>query len=155
MNYRAAVACAFNRVLQQQPERLRNSLKPFQGKTLRVALERPVLTLDFVVNADGELEAGLESSETSPKSDVSIRLQGGLPFPPVSLESLLSQAHIAGNAEFAETLSFLMKNLSIHPGDLAHPLLGDVLTHRFEQALTCGGRHLFNAASMLSQKLSR
>jgi ubiquinone biosynthesis protein UbiJ len=155
MNYRAAVVCAFNRVLRQQPERLRNSLKPFQGKTLRVALDKPALTLDFVVNAEGELEAGLESSETSRQSDVSIRLQGGVPFFPVSLESVLSQAHIAGNAEFAETLSFLMKNLSIDPGDLVHPLLGDVLTRRFEQALTCGGRHLFNTATMLVQKLSR
>ena len=156
MNTQNILACTFNQVLQRQPERLRDSLRPFQGKTLRFALERPSFELNLRVNERGGLDVASSEAESDALPDVSIRLVGGLPFPPpMSLEGLLASAHIAGNAEFAEALSFLLRNLTLNPGDFLHPVLGDVVTHRLEQALTCGGQHLLNTASVLVQKLSR
>lgn len=152
-DYPKALACTFNQVLQRQPARLQNALKSFQGKTVRFALESPSIELVFCVNPEGKLEAVDESAALV--TDVSIRLQGRLPLPPISLDGLLAKAHIAGNAELAEALAFVLKNISLKPGDLLQPVLGDILTHRVEQALTCGGQHLFSVVLTLAQKLSR
>jgi ubiquinone biosynthesis protein UbiJ len=156
----ALFACTVNRIVQRQPERLRVSLKPFQGKTLRLVLGMPSIDVMFKINGQGGLEGVEQNAHEVVLADVSIQLKGGVPFltalsPPFSLENLLAQAHIAGNAEFAEALSFLVKNISLHPGDFLQPIFGDVLTHRLEQALTCSGQHLLNTASLLVQKLSR
>lgn len=133
------VAYAFNQVLKSQPGRLRFALQPFVGKSLGFTLDKPALTFTFVINREGGLEPlanpDFPGSAVPALPDVLIQLNGGLPRPPFSLGTLLAKAHIAGNAELAEALSFLLRNLRINPGDLLQPVLGDVLTHRIETGL--------------------
>jgi len=157
-------ACAFNQILARQSERVRLTLRPFQGKVVRFAVEQPVLEWVFRIGDRGVLEvvdvATDAASEQQLRIDVAIQLQGGLAGlsalkPPLSLERLLAQAHISGNAELADAVSFLARNLSVSPGDYLQPVLGDILTNRFEKVLTCGSQHSFKMASHLVQKLSR
>lgn len=161
MKTQGLFACAFNQILARQSERVRNTLLPFQGKVLRFAVEQPALEWVFQINGSGGLEVAVSAlDQMTVQTDVAIQLQGGvggLPalLPPFSPERLLAQAHISGNAELADAVSFLARNLSVNPGDYLQPLLGDVLTHRLEQVLACGGQNLLNGASLLVQKLSR
>ena len=117
------ISRALNHLLQGA-EWARLRLRPFAGQTL--CIQPGPLSFHFGINAEGHFCA----LETPSSPQVSISLEAS----PLQLlqgpEVLMQQARISGNAEFAETLSFVFRNLEWDvEADLA-PLLGDVLAHR-------------------------
>lgn len=118
---------ALNHLLQDA-EWARLRLRAFAGQTLCIQLGP--LAVHFGIGADGHFTV----TEATANPQVTITLEGS----PLQLlqgpEALMQQARISGNAEFAETLSFVFRNLEWDvEADLA-PLLGDVLAHRLVMA---------------------
>lgn len=132
---------ALNHLLQGA-EWARLRLRPFAGQTL--CIQPGPLSFHFGIGADGHFCA----AETTATPQVTITLEAT----PLQLlqgpEALMQQARISGNAEYAETLSFVFRNLEWDvEADLA-PLLGDVVAHR----LVLTGKSL---KAQLQQSVSR
>lgn len=114
--------------LLQGAEWARLRLRPFSGQVLKIQLA----PLGFSL---GVTQEGLFCrAEQAAQANVSITLPGSTPLLLLQDSGLvLQQAGVSGNAEFAETLSFIFRNLSWDvEADLA-PLVGDVLAHRLVQ----------------------
>lgn len=114
--------------LLQGAEWARLRLRPFSGQVLKIQLAP--LTFSLGVTQEGLFCPAEQAAQAS----VSITLPGTTPLLMLQDSSLvLQQAGVSGNAEFAETLSFIFRNLSWDvEADLA-PLVGDVLAHRLVQ----------------------
>lgn len=114
--------------LLQGAEWARLRLRPFSGQVLKIQLTP--LTFSLGVTQEGLFCRAEQAAQAS----VSITLPGTAPLLILQDSSLvLQQAGISGNAEFAETLSFIFRNLSWDvEADLA-PLVGDMLAHRLVQ----------------------
>lgn len=102
-------------------------LHPFAGQSLR--LELGPVRLDFTVTAEG----GFSPAAAGATPQVCISLAAS----PLDLlqgpESLLQQARVSGNADFAETLNFVFRNLEWDVEAELAPWLGDILAHRLVQ----------------------
>lgn len=111
--------------LLQGAEWARLRLRPFSGQVLNIQL--PPLSLSLGVTPEGLFC----KAEQTTQANVSITLPRATPLLILQDSSLvLQQAGVSGNAEFAETLSFIFRNLSWDvEADLA-PLVGDILAHR-------------------------
>ena len=107
-------------------------LHPFAGQSLR--LELGPVRLDFTVTAEG----GFSPAAAGATPQVCISLAAS----PLDLlqgpENLLQQARVSGNADFAETLNFVFRNLDWDVEAELAPWVGDILAHR----LARGGQAL-------------
>ncbi|MGB4674926.1 MAG: hypothetical protein WBH99_13480 [Azovibrio sp.] len=141
------ISRALNHLLQGAGwARLR--LRPFAGQTL--CIQPGPLTFYFGIGTEGNFHA-VEAATTP---EVSISLDAS----PLQLllgpEMLMQQARISGNAEFAETLSFVFRNLEWDvEADLA-PWLGDVPAHRLVLAGQTLKTHLQQSASRFSANVT-
>lgn len=140
------ISRALNHLLQAA-EWARLRLRPFAGQSLRIQFGP--LSFDFGITAEGFF---CVPDTVTPQ--VSISLEAS----PLQLfqgaELLMQQARISGNAEFAETLSFVFRNLEWDvEADLA-PLIGDVLAHRLVLTGKALKAHLQQSAARFSANFS-
>lgn len=115
----------------------RDRLQAHAGRTARLSFQ-PILNIDFSIAAEGQL-ASWESDEAP---DVVLKLS------PNQLPALLSggtaklmgEVRIEGNAELAEALGFVFRNLRWDAEEDLSRLLGDMAAHR----ILDGGRQIAN-----------
>ena len=136
MLLRASVSL-LNHLLAQE-DWARERLRPFAGQ--RVCLRLGVLALPLAVRADGRFAAADDAPDgDAAAATVTITLPPDAPLRALTdRQAVFTAAHIAGPAEFAETLGFVFRNLDWDAeSDLAR-VVGDVAAHR----LVGGGRKL-------------
>lgn len=124
----ALLTTAFVALLNHLLERsawARQRLSPFAGRPARLMLEQ--LSIDFTIGTDGYLCAS--GSECEPEVTISAPL-AALPTLIEGWERVMKSVRINGNAEMADALGFVFRNLRWDAeADLAE-LVGDVAAHR-------------------------
>lgn len=119
-----------NHLLAQEPW-ARERLRGFAGQHLRVS--GGALRLDLSVQTDGLLAQGDRDREPQ----VTIMLPADTPLRLLlDRGSVLAEAQLSGNADFAETLAFVFRNLSWDAEADVAKLTGDILSRR----LVYGGK---------------
>lgn len=111
----------------------RERLMPFAGSTVRCQLD-PV-DLRFLIDTEGLLSA---APDTGNAADVTISMPiARVPAAVLSdANELMNAVTLAGNAELADALGFVFRNLEWDiEDDLAH-LIGDIPAHRIALAAT-------------------
>ena len=116
----------FNHLLAQE-DWARERLKPFAGQS--VCLRLGALALSLAVRPDGRFAPADDAAAQAPT--VTITLPPDAPLRALTdRQAVFTAAHIAGPAEFAETLGFVFRNLDWDAeSDLAR-VVGDVAAHR-------------------------
>jgi ubiquinone biosynthesis protein UbiJ len=102
----------------------REQLSAFAGR--RARFDMPPWQLAFAVAADGLFEA-----TTVADVDVTVALPADTPL--VALQGIdraMAAAHVTGNAEFATSLSFVLKNLRWDAEEDLSRVVGDIAAHR-------------------------
>ena len=132
----------------------RTQLRPFAGRTLQ--LIAPPLNLALVVDTEGHF-----AGTASDTFDVTLELPALASQSPLAgPEALLRAARINGNAEFAQTLGFVLRHLRWdHEEDLSR-FVGDIAAHRITRGLSsllrwqreAGQNLLANIAEYLSEE---
>lgn len=124
--YNVVVVNVLNHLLEGA-EWARTRLHTHQGQSVVIELGPLVLTLRVTATGHFEYPRG-----STPTADVTITLPPSAPMLALQdVDRVLQQARISGNAEFAEVLSFVFRNLEWDvEADLAR-VVGDVFAHRF------------------------
>ena len=106
-------------------------LRPFAGRHARLVM--PPWQLGLVVSAGGLFEA--VAADTAP--DVEIVLPADAPLLALQgMERVMQSAHVAGNAEFATELAYVLKNLRWDVEEDLAQVVGDVAAHRIVAGAT-------------------
>jgi len=106
----------------------RERLQPFAGRRAHLALG--AVAVDFVIGDAGQIAACAEADE----ADVRLALPAGaLAELPAGPDALFRQARISGDAHFAETLGFVLRNLEWDAEEDLSRIVGDPLAHRMHQ----------------------
>ena len=109
----------------------RDKLMPFAGKQARIDL--PPLSVRFTVQSDGMLAAA--SDDSGGEAEVRITLPAAAPLLALGgMDKLMREARIAGAAEFAEALGFVLRNLRWDYAEDLSKLVGDIAAQRIEDA---------------------
>ena len=118
-----AALAALNHLLAAAPW-ARARLAQFSGRRARLVM--PPLSLEFRIGAGGTLES-LGQGEP----DVEISLPAGAPLSVLAGRgALMRGARVSGSAEFAEALSFVLRNLEWDAEEDLSGLVGDIAAHR-------------------------
>jgi ubiquinone biosynthesis protein UbiJ len=118
---------ALNHLLAAAPW-ARERLTPFAGHRARIVL--PPWQFEFRIAADGTLESLGDSA-----IEVEIALPAGAPFAALQgREALMRGVRVSGSAEFAEALSFVLRNLDWDAEEDLSRFVGDIAAHRLAQA---------------------
>lgn len=123
-------------------------LRPFAGRHARLTM--PPLILDFTISADGRLL----SEDAGGKPDVEITLPSSAPL--LALQGndrLMGAVHIAGSAEFADALGFVLRNLRWDIEEDLSRAVGDIAAHRIVGALEVLATWQKQAALNLAENL--
>ena len=136
---------AANHLLRQEGWPLKR-LRPFAGRRVRLALANFTLTLSIA--KDGSFAEDTDTSGAEP--DVRLQLPASaladlLQGP----EALMAQAHVEGNAEFADVLGQVLRNLRWDIEDDLARLIGDIPAHRLHRAARSLGERLVGSARRL------
>ena len=127
-------AAIINHLLSQHSW-ARDQLMAHAGKSVRIDAVPLVITL--LVTASGEVEAIPESG----KNDVAFKLSlAQLPLMLADPERALKSVHLEGDAEFAQTLGMLMREVRWDAEEDLSRVIGDVPAYRAMQ-----GARAFNA----------
>ena len=111
-----------------QSDWARDRLSPYAGRSVR--FEMPPLQLALTLDAIGYFAVAPAGSDV----DVVITLPSNAPFLLLQgVESVMAAAHVEGNAEFATTLSFVLRNLRWDAEEDLSRLIGDIPAHRLMQ----------------------
>ncbi|MBS3934820.1 MAG: hypothetical protein KGZ43_01500 [Sulfuritalea sp.] len=123
----AVFLAALNHLLAQADwARLR--LLPFAGRPVR--LEMPPFVFSFMIATDGRLQDNPDPAT----ADVVIRLPADAAFLlPLGQDRMMAQATVAGNAEFATELSFVLRHLRWDIEEDLSTVIGDIAAHRIMQ----------------------
>lgn len=106
----------------------RARLTPFAGHRARIVL--PPWQLEFRIAADGTLESLGDSA-----IEVEIVLPAGAPLAALQgREAMMRGVRVSGSAEFAEALSFVLRNLDWNAEEDLSRFVGDIAAHRLAQA---------------------
>lgn len=149
----AVVLAAANHLLRQEGWPLAR-LRPFAGRRARLALANFVLTLRIA--DDGSFTAAeADGAEEATVPDVRLQLPatalGELLQGP---EAVMAQAHVEGNAEFAEVLGQVLRNLRWDIEDDLAKVIGDVAAHRLHRAARSVGEQLVDGARRLQDNVA-
>jgi ubiquinone biosynthesis protein UbiJ len=122
-----AFAAAVNHLLAREPW-ARERMKPYAGKTARLASEPFVLSLvvqpDGLVAPTSEPEAGpFDVTLSAPPDALPAFLQGGQ-------GAVMKHVRIEGDAEFATTIAKLAEHLRWEPEEDLARVIGDAPAHR-------------------------
>ena len=114
---------AFNHVLDQA-EWARQKLIPFAGRTAHISMSP--LAFSFAIDGGGRLVAGqavaADVEITLPANTLLLALQGP--------EQVMKAARINGQAEFADTLGFVLRNLRWDIEEDLSKVVGDIAARR-------------------------
>lgn len=104
----------------------RGRLQPFTGQSLRI--DASPFVIDAMVDTEGLLcpaDSGSPPAVTLalPFAELPLILTGGL-------DKLMNRVRISGNAEFAEALGFVFRNLSWDVEEDLSRVVGDIPAHR-------------------------
>ena len=125
----APVEAAINHLLTQHPQ-AQARLRPHAGKTLRVDAAPFVLTL--AVTPAG----GVESAPDMEANDIAFKLNPAqLPLLLGDPESVMKSVRIEGDAEFAQLIGMLMREVRWDVEEDLSRIVGDVPAYRAMQAL--------------------
>lgn len=114
---------ALNHLLADAPW-ARERLRPFAGRRARIAL--PAWRLEFGIAADGTLESLGDGA-----IEVEITLPAGAPLAALQgREAMMRGASVSGSAEFAEALSFVLRNLDWDAEEDLSRVVGDMAARR-------------------------
>lgn len=106
-------------------------LAPFAGRRAHLALG--AVAVDFVIGEAGQIGACADTAD----ADVRLELPAGaLAQLPDGPDALFRQARISGDAHFAETLGFVLRNLEWDAEEDLSRIVGDPLAHRLHQGAT-------------------
>lgn len=147
------IVTALDHVLAQSPWAC-GRLVVFAGAQVR--LRAAPLEFDFTIDGDGRLA---ESAQPPREPDVTISVPlAALPTVlPGGTTALLSAVHIDGNAEMADALGFVFRNLRWDVEEDLSRFVGDVVAHRIaDTARALKGAHeraLRSLAGNLSEYL--
>ncbi len=141
---------ALNHLLADAPW-ARERLRPYAGHRARIALEP--LKLDFSIAQDGTLQ-----SLTQGDIEVEISLPPGAPLAALKgRDAMLRGARVSGAADFAEVLSFVLRNLDWDAEEDLSKLVGDIAARRLldgaRQFITTKKNVLERAAENLAEYL--
>lgn len=140
---------AVNHVLARSPW-ARERLQPFAGQQFRI--DASPFTLDASVSIDGVLASASETAEPDvilclPLAEAPTVLSGGM-------DRLMNRVRISGNAEFAEALGFVFRNLSWDVEEDLSRVVGDIPAHRFVSGARALGSMQARAFEGLSGNLA-
>jgi len=143
---RAALA-ALNHLLQGAAW-ARTRLAPFAGKTVRLSM--PPLRLDLAVTGAGMFEqSALEDF------DVEITLPADTPLLALrGADTVFKAASIAGLAEFADALGFVLRNLRWDFEEDLSQHVGDIAAHRIAGLLNAFGAWQRQASQHLAENVA-
>jgi ubiquinone biosynthesis protein UbiJ len=135
----AAVAL-LNRLLARE-RWARERLAPFAGRSARI--EAGPFALQFGVRADGTLEATRAEAAVTVSMDAA-----ALPQALLEPRAIMRNVRLAGDAEFAQALSYVLQNLRPEPEEELSRFVGDAAAQRivgllraaFAQAQQSGAR---------------
>ena len=119
-----AVADLLNRLLARE-RWARDRLAPFSGRVAR--FETPLMAVALQVAGEGTLLA--VDSATPPQVTIGVDL-AALPNALVDPQALLRDVRLAGDAEFAQALGFVLQNLRPEPEEELSRFVGDAMAHR-------------------------
>lgn len=124
----SAFVALFNHLLNRA-EWARQRLLPFSGRPARLMLQGA--SIDFTIEAEGHVAA----SDSSAEPDVTMSAPlAALPGLIDGWEGVMKSVRINGNAEMADALGFVFRNLRWDPeADLAG-IVGDVAAHRLHRS---------------------
>lgn len=122
----SALLALFNRFLDDAPWATRR-LQEHVGAAIRI--DAAPLNLRFAIDAEGRFvalddDAPLELRVEIPLGELPSRLLDG------GFERAAHAARIEGNAELADTLSFVLRNLDWDGEEALSHLIGDIAAHR-------------------------
>ncbi|MEY3201504.1 MAG: hypothetical protein RIR70_1054 [Pseudomonadota bacterium] len=113
---------AINHLLAAAPW-ARSKLSPFAGRVF--AIQIPPLTFTAQVTAEGLLCEG----EDTPRVEISLP-PAALPFMMSGMDAVFRHARISGEAEFAEAIGFVARNLAWDAEEDLSRFIGDIAAHR-------------------------
>ena len=126
------VVHAINHLIDREPQ-ARSRLRMHAGK--HVVLRAPSVRVMLAVSQDGDFEVHQADAHDQPPAlrldvDASAMLAAQMRGQPLGLTGV----HITGDAEFAQTMSWLMANLRWDAEDDLADLIGEVAAHRVARA---------------------
>ena len=128
------VTAALNRLLHETPLAMER-LRKHAGRT--VCFDIGPLPIAWTVRADG----AVASADPRGVRDLSVRVSPfALPRLAAGDEAAWREAHIEGDAELAQEVSFLARNLRWDPEEALSRLVGDIAAERLVGALRGGAR---------------
>lgn len=138
-------AAAVNHVLARSPWATER-LQAFAGQHFRI--DATPVVIDAAIGADSLLAAAVperapDVTLTLPFAELPMLLAGGM-------DRLMNRVRIDGNAEFAEALGFVFRNLSWDVEEDLSKLVGDIPAHR----LVAGARELRAAQARTAEALA-
>jgi len=119
-----AFISVFNRLLSRAPW-ARQRLQPHAG--LVAQLNAPPIRLMFEVSAEGMLQS---AAKTNPDVVLTLPLAVLGQFATGQVDAAMRSVHIQGNAEFADALGFVFRNLRWDAEEDLAQIFGDVAAHR-------------------------
>lgn len=140
---------AVNHVLARSPW-ARERLQPFCGQHFRI--DASPLTLDAGIDTDGLLRASDSQAVPDvilslPFAEAPLILSGGM-------DRLMNRVRISGNAELAEALGFVFRNLSWDVEEDLSRVVGDIPAHRIVGGMRALGAAQKRALEGLSGNLA-
>jgi ubiquinone biosynthesis accessory factor UbiJ len=126
----------------------REKLAPFAGRRAHLALGG--MAVDFVIGDDGQIAACAEAADADVRLELPATALTQLPDGP---DALFRQARISGDAHFAETLGFVLRNLEWDAEEDLARVVGDPLAHRLHQGARQVGAWGKQAAQNLVENL--
>lgn len=119
-----AFITVFNRLLKRAPW-ARQRLQPHAG--LLAKLDAQPISVMFEVTAEGMLQS---SAKTNPDVVLTLPLAELGQFAAGQVDAAMRSVHIQGNAEFADALGFVFRNLRWDAEEELAQIVGDVAAHR-------------------------
>lgn len=130
----SAAIAALNRMLAREAW-AREKLAPFAGRSARFDAAPFSITLN--ISEDGSFSA---AGEEEPAVTVAVALST-LPLALTGLAAAMKDVRLAGDAEFAQALAFVLQNLRPEPEEELSRFVGDIAAQRIVGLLRLSASH--------------
>ncbi len=147
------LAKVVNHLLARAPW-ARERLLPYSGSVLRLQLDP--LRFDFEIDASGLLSAPAAAGDRGTVTDVTVSLPlGQLPAALIGgSATLMNAVSVQGNAELADAIGFVFRNLEWDAEDDLARVIGDIPAHRIADTARALKRNHDRAIAAFGANLS-